>query len=177
MSSLRLVLAGFAAVALAAAHPPAAPASPPARASGSDQPAGKHCVAAEEASIRAAGDSGGAMRFSSAFYRRMYTLDVSLDGEEGNEFPISIDTVCDVPKARKKEAAQLAGSDGVARVLTRTKIWEGGTLLTGSRAGTALDGADTATMRVRLTRPRTWSEDEDGNPVPTFRAGRIEITD
>lgn len=169
MTSLRCTLVGIVAF-LAVANP--APAS-----AGSDKPAGKHCVAAEEASIRPAGDSGGEMWFSPAFYKRMYTLDVSLDGEEGNEFPISIEAICDVPKARQKEAAQLAGSDGVALVLTRTQIWEGETLLTGSEASTALDVADTATMRVRLKRPGKWSEDEDGNPIPTFRAGRIEITD
>jgi hypothetical protein len=177
MTSPRCLLIGVATVALALAGSPAAPASVPGRASGTDQPAGKHCVAAEEASIRPAGDSGGEMRFSPAFYKRMYTLDVSLDGADGNELPISIETICDVPKARKKEAAQLAGSDGIARVLQRTQIWEGTMLLTGTDATTALDGADTATMRVRLTQPRTWGEDEDGNPVPTFRAGRIEITD
>jgi hypothetical protein len=169
MTSLRCTLAGIVAL-LAVAN--AAPAS-----AGSDKPAGKHCVVAEEASIRPAGDSGGEMKFSPAFFKRMYSLEVSLDGADGKELPISIETVCDVPKARKKEAAQLAGSDGVARVLTRTQIWEGDALLTGTQASTALDGADTAIMRVRLTQPGTWSEDEDGNPIPTFRAGRIEITD
>jgi hypothetical protein len=179
MTSLRGPLAGVLALASAfalAACPPAR-ASTPARASGSDQPAGKNCVAAQEARVRAAGDSGGAMKFSAAFYKRMYSLDVSLDGMEGPDLPISIETVCDVPKARRKEAAQLAGNDGVAKVLGRTQIWQNGTLLTGTEATTALDGADTATMRVRLTRPPTWSKDEDGNAVPTFRAGRIEITD
>lgn len=177
MSSLRCTLAGLVAVCLALANAGAAPASAPAHASGSDQPAGKHCVAAEEASIHAAGDSGGAMKFSDAFYRRMYSLDVSLDGADGKELPISIETICDVPKARKKEAAQLPGNDGVARLLSRTQIWEGNTLLTGSEAATAVDGADTATLRVRLLHPQAWSEDEDGNPVPTFRTGRIQITD
>jgi hypothetical protein len=177
MTSLRCLLAGGASVALALVGSPAAPASVPGHASGTDQPAGKHCVAAEEASIHPAGDSGGAMKFSAAFFKRMYSIDVSLDGADGQELPISIETICNVPKARKKEAAQLPGNDGIARVLTRTQIWEGDTLLTGTQAGTALDGADTATMRVRLTQPSTWSEDEDGNPVPTFRAGRIEITD
>ena len=170
---LAAVLAGT----MALANAGAAQASAPARASGSDKPAGKHCVVAEEASIRPAGDSGGELKFSPAFYKRMYSLDASLDGADGKELPISIETICDVPKARKKEAAQLPGNDGIARVLTRTQIWEGDTLLTGTQASTALDGADTATMRVRLTQPSTWSEDEDGNPVPTFRAGRIEITD
>jgi hypothetical protein len=177
MTSPRCLLIGVATVALALAGSPAAPASAPGRASGSDKPAGKHCVVAEEASIRPAGDSGGEMKFSPAFYKRMYSLDVSLDGADGKELPISIETICDVPKARKKEAAQLPGNDGIARLLTRTQVWEGDTLLTGTQASTALDGADTATMRVRLTQPGTWSEDEDGNPIPTFRAGRIEITD
>lgn len=175
MTSLRWLLAGV--VALAVVPCPPALASTPAKASGSDQPAGKNCVAAEEATVHPAGDSGGEMKFSAAFYKRMYSIDVSLDGADGRELPISIETICDVPKARKKEAAQLPGNDGVAKVLGRTQIWQSGALLTGSDATTALDGADTATMRVRLTRPPTWSEDEDGNQIPTFRAGRIEITD
>jgi hypothetical protein len=150
----------------------AAPAS-----AGSDKPAGKNCVAAEEASIHVAGSDEGPPKFTAAFYRHMYSLDVSLDGADGKELPISIETICDVQKKLRKQAAQLPGSDGVARVLQRTQIWQDGTLLSGSDATTALDGADTATMRVRLTKPSTWSKDEDGDPLPTFRAGRIEITD
>jgi hypothetical protein len=41
------------------------------------------------------------------------TLDVSLDGIDGRELPIAIEEVCDVPKALRKQAAQLAGGDGV----------------------------------------------------------------
>jgi len=41
----------------------------------------------------------------------------------------------------------------------------------------SLDGADTASVRVRLLPPSAWHRDEDGNRVPTFRTGRIEITD
>jgi hypothetical protein len=91
-------------------------------ASGTDAPAGKNCVAAEEASVHAAGDSGGELKFSPAFYKHLFNLDVSLDGADGRELPISIETICGVPKALKKEAAQLLGSDGVARVLQRTQI-------------------------------------------------------
>jgi hypothetical protein len=164
MTFLRCLLAGVVAVAVALATSPAALAA-------------KNCVEAEEASVHAAGDSGGEMEFSPAFYKRMFSIDVSLDGADGQELPISIETICNVPKPLRKEAAQLPGSDGVARVLGRTQIWQDGTLLSGTEASTALDGADTATMRVRLTKPRAWSEDEDGNAVPTFRTGRIEITD
>jgi hypothetical protein len=149
----------------------------PGASAGTDQPAGQRCVAAEEAVIHPAGSDEGPPKFTAAFFRHMYSLDVSLDGADGEELPISIETICDVPKKLRKQAAQLAGSDGVARVLQRTQIWQDGTQLTGEDATTALDGADTATMRVRMIKRPKWSEDEDGEPLPTFRAGRIEITD
>ena len=140
----------------------------------------KRCVAAEEASAQArpAGEDAPA-KFTAAFYRRLLTLDTSLDGIDGDgkELPISIEEVCEVPKRFAKQAAQLAGSDGVALLLTRTTLWEGDTQLTGGDATTALDGADTAYIRARLLAQRSWHADEDGEPIPTFRAGRIEITD
>jgi hypothetical protein len=154
---------------------------------GTDQPSGKNCVGeAEEARALAAGDSGGEEedededappKLSPAFYRHAVTLDVSADGLDGKTLPISIEEVCDIPKALAKDAAKLAGSDGVALLLTRTTVWQDGTLLSGEGATTALDGADTALVRGRLTRPRSWREDEDGARIPTFRAGRIEVTD
>jgi hypothetical protein len=153
-------------------------AAAPVSASGSDQPAGKNCVSAEEARVHAAGDSEGAPpKFTAAFYRRLFLLNVSLDGADGSELPISIEEVCSVPKRLKKQAVQLAGGDGVALLLARTSVWQGNTQLMGDAAATAVDGADTAILRVRLVRPAKWREDEDGNPVPTFRTGRIEITD
>ncbi len=146
-------------------------------------PAAPACVGAEEALVHAAGDSSGEdedapPKFTPALYRRLLLLNVSLDGADGSELPISIEEVCSVPKRLRKQAVQLAGGDGVALLLPRTTVWEGETQLTGEDAATAIDGADTAVLRVRLIRPPTrWGQDEDGNPVPTFRTGRIEITD
>ena len=179
---MTVFLAGLLALVVALGQPPSAPAAAPAWASGSDQPAGKNCVAAEEASARAAGDSGGENegappKFSPAFYARTLTLDASLDGIDGRELPISIEEVCDVPKALRRQAAQLAGADGVALLLPRTSVWQGRTRLEAPAATTALDGADTAVLRVRLARRRAWREDEDGSQVATFRTRRIEITD
>jgi len=173
------LLAGVVALAIAFGYCAPAPAAAPVSASGSDQPSGKNCVSAEEARVHAAGDGdGGPPKFTAAFYRRLLLLNVSLDGADGSELPISIEEVCSVPKRLKKQAAQLAGGDGVALLLARTQVWQGNTQLTGEAAATAIDGADTAILRVRLIRPPTkWREDEDGNPVPTFRTGRIEITD
>jgi hypothetical protein len=175
-------LASVLALALALGHPAPAPAAAPARSSGSDQPAAKNCVSAEEATARAAGDTGeeneGAPpKFSPAFYARTMTLDVSLDGIDGRELPISIEEICDVPKALRKQAAQLSGADGVALLLPQTSVWQGRTRLEGAAATTALEGADTAVLRARLARPRAWREDEDGSRVATFRTLRIEITD
>jgi hypothetical protein len=148
-----------------------------ASASGSDQPTAKNCVGAEEAGARAAGGDAGPPKFTRAFYAHTFKLDTSLDGVDGNQLPISIEDVCRVPRSLKKQAVQLAGSDGVALLSARTSVWVGRTPLTGDAAATALDGADTAVLTARLaTRPR-WGVDEDGNKIPTFVTRRINITD
>jgi hypothetical protein len=59
----------------------------------------------------------------------------------------------------------------------RTSVWLDPTPLQGDAAVSALDGADTAVLRVRMAPPRHWGEDEDGDKVPTFAAHRITITD
>jgi hypothetical protein len=135
----------------------------------------KRCLGAEEA--RAAGEDEGPPKFSAAFYRHAITLEASLDGADGQELPISIEQVCDVPKKLVKQARQLAGSDGIAVMLARTTVLQDGEVVDADDVASAIDGADTAVLRVRLTRPPSWSEDEDGNSIPTFRTGRVEITD
>jgi hypothetical protein len=136
-----------------------------------------YCVGAEEARVHSSGDDGGPPRFTAAFYRRLLVLEVSLDGADGADLPISIEEVCNVPKRLKRQAAQLAGGEGVAVLLARTTVWQDGSQVTGDDVAAALDGADTASLRVRLRLPSAWREDEDGNKVPTFRTGRVEITD
>jgi hypothetical protein len=139
--------------------------------------AASHCVGAQEARAHGAGEDEGPPKFTAAFYRRLLTLEVSLDGADGSQLPISIEDVCDVPRRLRKQAAQLAGGDGIALLLRRTTVWQDGTQLIGEDAAVAIDGADTAFLRVRLQRRPSWRKDEDGEPVPTFRTGRIEITD
>ena len=143
----------------------------------SPAPAAGHCVGAEEARVHAAGQDEGPPKFTPAFYRRLLVLDVSLDGADGAEIPISIEQVCNVPRRLKKQAVQLAGGEGIALLIRRTTVWQGDTQVAGDDVAAAIDGADTATLRVRLRQPSAWGEDEDGNPVPTFRTGRLEITD
>ena len=143
----------------------------------SSAPAAGRCIGAEEARVHAAGQDEGPPRFTPAFYRRLLVLDVSLDGADGAELPISIEDVCNVPKRLRKQAVQLAGGEGVALLLPRTTVWNGSTEVPPANVPGALDGADTASLRVRLRQPSAWREDEDGNRVPTFRTGRITITD
>jgi hypothetical protein len=161
-------------------------ACPPARAARPDARAAHVCVDEQstEARARTAGDGpgggedeGAPPAFTPGFFRHAYTLDASMDGADGQEIPVSVEEVCDVPRIYAKQAAQLAGADGVAILGPDTGVFQGSTRLLGPGAAAALDGADTATIRVRLLPMRAWREDEDGDPVPTFAARRIEITD
>ena len=116
--------------------------------------------------------------FSDPFYAITITLNASADGLNGNDLPISIEEVCDVPERLASEAAQLIGGDGVALISSTTNVFDaGGQRLTGQAATTALAGADSVSLRAQLERPAGWRQDEDGQPVPTFTTSRADITD
>ena len=116
--------------------------------------------------------------FSDPFYAVTITFNASADGLNGDELPISIEEVCDVPKELESEAAQLIGGDGVALISANTKVFDpAGQELTREAATTALAGADSVSLRAQLERPAQWRQDEDGEPVPTFATGRADITD
>jgi hypothetical protein len=147
----------------------------------SDRPAGAKCIGeegedADEARV-ADDDEDRPPRFSPAFYGKTITLDASLDGLEGRALPLAIEEVCDVPIALAHQAAQLAGADAIALVRATTTVRLNGRRLEGKAATAALADADTAVLRVRLTRPRIWRADEDGERLPTFSARHIKITD
>jgi hypothetical protein len=96
----------------------------------------------------------------------------------GDELPISIEEVCDVPQGLASEAAQLIGGDAVALISPATKVFDAtGQQLTGDAATTAVAGADSLSLKARLARPAAWRQDEDGEPVATFVASRADITD
>ena len=116
--------------------------------------------------------------FSDPFYAVTITINASVDGVNGDELPISIEEVCDVPSGLAGEAAQLIGGEGVALMTSGTNVFDAtGQELTGDAAATALAGADSVSLKAQLLRPAQWRQDEDGQPVPTFRAGRVDITD
>ena len=116
--------------------------------------------------------------FSDPFYAVTLTINASVDGVNGDELPVSIEEVCDVPSGSAGEAAQLIGGDGVALMTSETKVFDAaGQALTGDAAATALAGADSVSLKAQLLRPAQWRQNEDGLSVPTFRTSRVDITD
>ena len=144
---------------------------------------GLGCAAAPEDAMRrseglarAAGDPPPT--FSDPFYATTLTLNVSADEIVGDQLPISIEEVCDVPAALQGEAAQLIGGDGVALISPTTQVFDAlGQQLIGDAATAALLDADSLSLKAQLERPALWAQDEDGAPVPTFATSRADITD
>jgi hypothetical protein len=92
-------------------------------------------------------------------------MTASADGLTGEDLPISIEDVCDVPQSLATEAAQLVGGDGVALITPATAVFDAtGAQLTGD-------------ARAQLLSPGGWRQDEDGEPVPTFSTSRVDISD
>jgi hypothetical protein len=139
--------------------------------------AASHCVDGSADEARVAGSDEGPPKFTAAFLRRKMTIDASTDGLDQDTLPISIESVCGLPRSLDKQAAQLAGGDGVALISTKTTVWQDGKRLPPSEKLVQLDGADTVTLRGRMAAQKSWKADEDGDPVPTFTASRITITD
>ncbi len=140
----------------------------------------KVCAAPPEdaALARVAQDDDPPPTFSNAFYAITTTITASADGMTGDELPISIEDVCDVPQSLATEAAQLVEGDGVALISATTQVFDAtGLQLTGAAATTALAEADTVVLKARLLPPGGWRLDEDGAPVPTFSVSRADIPD
>jgi hypothetical protein len=144
---------------------------------GATPPGGTACAAPpEEARAHAAQDDP--VTISPALIGVTLTLGVSADEIVGNQLPISIEDVCDVPTALLTDASALIGGDGVAIISPATQVFDAtGAQLTGAAATAALLDADTLSLKAALLPQAQWGTDEDGAPVPTFSASRADITD
>jgi hypothetical protein len=167
---------------------------------GDQQPGGGPCVGASEDVLD--GDDGPPS-LSPALYDITFTLDASLDGiDDDGSLPLEIEDVCGLPADLVSDGRKLVQLSGVALLSDNTEIWtcgdseedegpesenaaecqdipeKGGTLLQGEEALSTLDNdADTAFAGVRLVPRASWRQDEDGEPVPTFDAYWVKITD
>ena len=140
----------------------------------------KVCAAPPEgaALARIAQDDDPPATFSNAFYAITVTITASADGMTGDELPISIEDVCDVPTQLQTEAAQLVGGEGVALITPATQVFDAlGQQQIGDAAAAAFEGADSVSLKAQLVPSAQWRMDEDGAPVPTFSASRADITD
>src|SRR3954471_21452562 len=135
------------------------------------------CVDGSANEARVAGSDEGPPRFTAAFFKRVMSIDASADGLDHGTLPISVEAVCGLPRALTKQGSQLAGGDGVALISSHTTVWKDGLRLPADKKLIELEDADTVRVRVRLVRPAGWKADEDGDPVPTFAATRVVITD
>jgi hypothetical protein len=166
---------------------------------GDQQPAGG-CVGADE-DLLDLGDPPASL--SPALFGITFTLNASLDGiDDDGSLPLDIEEVCGLPADLAPDGRKLVGLSGVALLSANTEIWtcgdsgedeglerenaaacqdipaKGGTLLHGEKALSTLDSdADTAFVGVRLVPQASWRQDEDGEPVPTFDASWVKITD
>ncbi len=137
--------------------------------------AGLGCATPPEDAMRVAGDP--APTFSEPFYSTTLTLNVSADEIVGDQLPISIEEVCDVPAALQAEAAALIGGEGVAIIGPTTQVFDAlGQPVIGDATAALLD-ADSLSLKAQVLRPAQWATDEDGAPVPTFSISRADITD
>ena len=162
---------------------------------GDEQPVGGPCVGADEDALD--GDDGPPS-LSPALFAVAFTLNASLDGiDDDGSLPLEIEEVCGLPADLASEGSKLVQLSGVALLSATTEIWtcgdsedeglasacqdipaQGGTLLQGAEGLSTLDGdADTAFVGVQLLPPGSWHQDEDGEPVPTFAASWVKITD
>jgi RTX calcium-binding nonapeptide repeat (4 copies) len=127
---------------------------------------------------RVAQDDDPAPTFSDACFATTIALNVSAEEPVGDQVPISIEEVCDVPSALLGEAAQLVGGEGVAIIGPTTQVFDAtGVQLVGDAASAALLDADSLSLKAQLLPVAQWGQDEDGAPVPTFAISRADITD
>jgi hypothetical protein len=96
------------------------------------------------------------------------------DGFAAGRLAVTLSDVGGVSKKLRADVRDaLDDQDGIVLVSTTIKVRDSkGRKLELS----ALDDADTVTIRGKLLRPSRWRADEDGNKVPTIRAKRIVVT-
>src|SRR3954452_7642306 len=72
------------------------------------------CVDGSASEARAAGSDEGPPKFTAGFFPRRMSIDASTDGLDGTKLPttlpISIESICGLPKPFDKQAGQLAGA-------------------------------------------------------------------
>lgn len=93
-------------------------------------------------------------------FQRVYRFGAEVNGFDSGVLDVTIDR----PNGYAAPGYVLVGE--------RTRIYDADGVRVSSDV---LDDADSVLVAARLLRFRDWMHDEDGNPVPTFRAKRLRI--
>ena len=145
----------------------------PAQAEGGDDPG-------EEPADPGADDGDGSdapPRFDAGFLNRVWRIAGSADGFEDGALDFTAARFMKLPRRFADQDDELVGEDSRVLVTRRTRVVDAAHhRLTGDAAASALDAADRVVVVAKLVPEARWLEDEDGEPVPTLRAKRIEIS-
>lgn len=118
--------------------------------------------------------------FKPGFLNRILDVRGEVNGLEGNKLDITIARFDKLPKKFKDQDDALVEEAGYALLSKSTRVYargdDGFERVTGEARTKALDEAERFRGKVKLVKPSAWEEDEDGTPVPTFKAKRIYIT-
>lgn len=118
--------------------------------------------------------------FKPGFLNRILDVRGEVNGLEGNKLDITIARFDKLPKKFKDQDDALVEEAGYALLSKTTRVYvrgdDGFERVTGEARTKALDEAERFRGKVKLVKPSAWEEDEDGTPVPTFKAKRIYIT-
>ena len=121
------------------------------------------------------GGPGGPGDFDSGFFNRIWKLTGTvlgtdtIDGKQVIEVDVS--KLLNPPKRFKDEGEEVADQGALLIVTPKVKITKGDKRLTLGD----LDADDKLKVSGKFVRGGSWLKDEDGQPVPTLRAKRIEV--
>jgi hypothetical protein len=117
-----------------------------------------------------AGPDAGVPTFSRGLMNRVWKFEVEVDSVQPGRLEVTIGKVLNLPARFRTQEDELVDAAAVALFDAKTRVYEGGQRVHGSR----LEDADgTVRLQGKLLSPQKWAEDEDGDRVPTIRVKKV----
>ncbi len=116
------------------------------------------------------GGPEGMPEFESGFLNKVWRFQVDVDGFSAGKLSVTVGKILNLPKKFAEQDDELLDQDALVLVGS-ARIYERGERVKGKD----LDDAESAIVRGKLLAAAKWQDDEDGSPVPTIRAKRIEV--
>src|SRR4051794_23202687 len=111
-----------------------------------------------------------------AFLRRTWRMGASVDNFDAGVLSATVDRVLKLPRSMRAVRSALSEFDAAILVGDRTRVsGKRGRRLGKAAVAAALDGADQVVVTGKVLAPKSWRTDEDGTPLLTVRAKRIQI--